>query len=194
MTCLVFSVTHLSTKKGKTPLEFLGLSLDASVFDHVMSAKGVSGLKRFFGSVAFLQPAFSMPALSQPSASIRRQQLSCSVSGWSLFGLSKGFLCPPLETWVFTEKHTLYFLSEHLSSLVVCPVSLQEEIKWTCECSNLPQTRSCLKRNCFWFKQSHFELMEKLPELFCVSRVFSQSYDAETSKSLSFKTLLCNNF
>lgn len=115
MTCVVFSVIHISTNREH--LEFLWLSLDASVFDHVTSNKGVSALEKFFGSVAFPQPTFNMPGLPQPSTTIKKQLLSCWCSGGSL-DLQK-FFCVHCYKRVFTEKRTSYFLSEHLSSLVI---------------------------------------------------------------------------
>lgn len=148
MTRVVYSVKHLSAKQErKTPLEFLRLPLGCfCVWPRRISQEGIWA-EEVFGSVAFPQPVFNTAALPQPSAPISRQQLSGSVSGWSLFRLSKGFLCLLLQTRVSTENCTSYFLTEHLSSLVVCPVSLQEENKWPCVCSTLPQTWSCLKQN-----------------------------------------------
>lgn len=70
MTQVVFSVIRLSTKKErKTQHGFHGLSLDASVFDHITSTKGVSGLKRFLAVFLFHRtpPLYLCPSPLLPS-------------------------------------------------------------------------------------------------------------------------------
>lgn len=62
---------------------------------------------------------------------------------------------------VSPEKHTLLF-SRILSSLAVCPVSLQEKNKSVSVLVFLKPDLSEAKL----FQKSDFELMEKLPELF----------------------------
>lgn len=138
-----FSVIHVSTKKErKTLLEFLKLSLDASVFDHITSTTRLSGLKRFLA--VFLSNKIP-PFFFCPSSLLPLGESSCIVQFLVGVFVCQKVFCVCYYKLMFPLKSILYFLAEHLSSLVVCPVSLREENKSV-------NVLTFLKPDLFWRK------------------------------------------